>query len=247
MNAPSGRPPRVVVVTGARGGIGGAITERFRAGGDRVIAVARPRVAAEGAPVPVGPPGVHWVEADVATAEANRAIVAAAVAVAGRIDVLVCNAGRYSSGALAGVDDEEWSSALRTNLDSAFYLLREADPYLVRGSAVVVVASVAAHRGSAGHSAYAAAKAGQVSLVRSLAAELGPRGVRVNAVSPGVITTPMSAGLVAQSGPAILASIPLGRFGEPDDVAGCVEFLASDRAAYVTGQVVHVNGGAHPG
>jgi 3-oxoacyl-[acyl-carrier protein] reductase len=194
------------------------------------------------AAAPLNGVGVTVVEADVSTSIGNEAIVAAA-AESGHIDVVVCNAGTYSSAPLPELDDGEWRRTLENNLDSTFYLLRAALPHLVRGSRIVMITSVAAHRGSAGHSAYAAAKAAQVSLTRSLASELAPKGIRVNAVSPGVIITPMSVDLISESGASILPTIPLGRYGTPEDVAASVEFLASAGADFITGQVLHVNGG----
>jgi 3-oxoacyl-[acyl-carrier protein] reductase len=141
--------------------------------------------------------------------------------------------------------DAAWRACLAVNLDGTMALCRAAVPHMGEGGAIVTLASIAGHRGSAGHAHYAAAKGGVLAFTRSLAAELSPRGIRANAVSPGLIDTPMIAAMMAERGPSLVAQTPLRRLGTAAEVAGAVLFLASDLASFVTGETLHVNGGLY--
>jgi len=154
-------------------------------------------------------------------------------------------AGGTRDALLSKMTDEEWRTVLSTNLDSAFFLLRSAAPALRRagGGAVVLVSSINAERGKAGQANYAASKAGLHALARTAARELGRYGIRVNAVAPGWIDTPMTAGLSTELRERALGETVLGRLGRPEDVAGVVLFLCSGLARHVTGQVLRVDGG----
>ena len=181
--------------------------------------------------------------ADVSAAAGNEQIVAAAADRYGRVDDVVLAAGIYPEGPLLETSDEEWRRTLAVNLDSAFYLLRAVQPHLDRRGSIVALTSIAGARGSKNHAAYAATKGALLSLVRSMAWELTP--ARVNAVAPGVIETTMTDGLRAQRSEPLLQQTPLGRFGTAEEVAGVIAFLCSPAASFITGEVIHVNGGLH--
>jgi 3-oxoacyl-[acyl-carrier protein] reductase len=163
----------------------------------------------------------------------------------GPLDALVMNAGANFDALAVRMSAEDWNEALRVNLTSAFFLSRAALRGMLRRRAgtIVAVSSIVALSGNAGQANYAAAKAGLIGLVRTLARETGPRGIRANAVVPGYIETDMTARLEERQQEAILGMTPLGRLGRPDDVAGVVAFLCSPAAAYITGALIPVDGG----
>lgn len=239
------RTPSVTVITGAAGAIGAATARELAARGDVLVLsdrsadalepLARELVAA-GADVTVVP-------ADVSGAAGNEEIVHAAVERYGRVEGVVLAAGIYPEGPLTQTIDEDWRRTLAVNLDSAFYLLRAVAPHLRPAASIVALTSIAGARGSKNHAAYAATKGGLLSLVRSMAWELAP--ARVNAVAPGVIETTMTQGLRETTAPGLLQQSPLGRFGTAEEVAGVIAFLSSPAAGFVTGEVIHVNGGLH--
>jgi 3-oxoacyl-[acyl-carrier protein] reductase len=236
---------RVLVLTGAAGGIGAAVARAFHRAGARLVLADR---TAPGALAhALDPTGAQVLAAacDVTDSAAIDALVAAAMARFGRIDVVVPGAGIYPDATLAAMTDAAWRACLAVNLDGTMALCRAAVPYMGEGGAIVTLASIAGHRGSAGHAHYAAAKGAVLAFTRSLAAELSPRGIRANAVSPGLIDTPMIAAMMAERGPGLVAQTPLRRLGTPDEVAGAVLFLASDLASFVTGETLHVNGGLY--
>ncbi len=165
----------------------------------------------------------------------------------GRLDVLVNNAGVAIDGLVMRLKDEDWDKTLDTNLKGAFALIRAASRPMMKqkGGAIVNLTSVVGEMGNAGQAAYAASKAGLIGLTKSVARELASRNIRVNAVSPGFIDTDMTARLPEEAKKKMLDAVPMSRLGSADDVANAVVFLASDEAAYITGEVLKVNGGMY--
>ena len=232
---------RRALVTGGSGAIGAAICRALAAGGLEVIVHANTRlqearrIAAE-----IGSP--HAIAFDVSDRAAARAALEALVE-AGAIQVVVNNAGIHDDAAFPAMRAEQWEDVLAVSLNGFFNVTQPLVMPMVRTrwGRIVTLTSVAADLGNRGQVNYAAAKGGLCAASRSLARELGPRGITVNCVSPGLIDTPMSAGAFEPA--AIERMIPLQRMGSPEDVAAAVAFLASDAAGYITGQVVPVNGG----
>jgi 3-oxoacyl-[acyl-carrier protein] reductase len=181
------------------------------------------------------------VQADVADADAARALVEDA----GDLDILVNNAGLTRDGLLARMSDDDWRQVIDTNLASVFYTCRAAARGMMkrRAGAIVNVSSIVGVRGNWGQTNYAASKAGIIGFTKSLAKELGSRNVRANVVAPGYVRTQLTDALPEEATATMLANTPLGRLGEPEDVAGTVRFLCSDEAAFITGEVVLVDGG----
>ena len=230
------------VVTGAGNGIGRAVAERLAAGGADVVVVDVDSAAAEAVAAAVGG---RAVACDV-TDEAAVAALAAAVGRAGPIDILVNNAGIWRSHTLAESTVDEVDAVLRVNVVGSWLVTRALlDTFGPGGGAIVNLTSVLAELGGVGRGIYPASKAALVALTKQMAAEYAPRGIRVNAVGPGLVLTDGTAGEFADPGlrATIGASLPLGRLGEPGDVASAVAFLSSPQAAYITGQVLYVDGG----
>ena len=226
---------KVAVVTGAAGGIGRAVVEQLAAAGAEIAAV-----DLKAGDLATG----HSIACDVADATAVEALVAEVGERWGRLDLLVHCAGVTDDRVLWKLDDEAWRRVLAVNLDSAFYLLKHGTGLLRDGGgSVVLVSSINGERGKFGQANYAASKAGVVGLMRTAARELGRFGVRVNAVAPGFIRTPMTGGLPGEIVERAREETVLGRLGEPEDVAGAILFLCSPLARHVTGQVLRVDGG----
>jgi 3-oxoacyl-[acyl-carrier protein] reductase len=185
--------------------------------------------------------GAEAAQADVSDAEQARALVESA----GELDVVVNNAGVTRDGLIARMPDGDWDSVLETNLGGTFYTCRAAARGMMRRrrGSIVNVTSIVGLRGNAGQTNYAAAKAGIIGLTKSLARELGPRGVRVNAVAPGYVETRLTDVLPEELRAGMLANTPLGRLGTPEEIARAVRFLCSDDASFITGEVLLVDGG----
>jgi 3-oxoacyl-[acyl-carrier protein] reductase len=229
-------PSRVVLVTGGSKGIGQGIAVRLTQAGHRVAATYR------SGDVPQGVVGVQCDVTDPSQVEAAFAQVESAL---GNVEVLVANAGITRDTLLMRMSDEDWDQVIATNLTGAFRVARRAARPMIRGrfGRIVFISSVVGQMGSAGQVNYAASKSGLVGMARSLARELGSRGITANVVAPGFVETDMTAELGEDLVKKYAEQIPLGRLGSVDDIAGTVEFLASDAAGYITGAVIPVDGG----
>jgi 3-oxoacyl-[acyl-carrier protein] reductase len=227
---------RVVLVTGGSKGIGRGIAQRLHAAGHRVAATYR------SGDVPTGVLGVQCDITDAAQVEAAYAEIEAAL---GPVEVLVANAGITRDTLLMRMSDDDWSSVIDTNLTGSFRVAKRATRAMMRGrfGRMIFISSVVGQLGSAGQVNYSASKAGLVGLARSLARELGSRGVTANVVAPGFIETDMTAVLSDELVKKYTDQIPLGRLGAVDDIAATIEFLASDAAGYITGALIPVDGG----
>ena len=239
---------KTALVTGASRGIGRAIALCLAAEGARVaINYAGNVRAAEEVKTAIEAAGGTAIlcQADIADSAAVEAMVANVVKEFGTIDILVNNAGITRDTLLMRMKDEDFAKVLDTNLKGVFYCTKAVSKLMMkkRSGRIVNMASVVGLVGNAGQTNYAAAKAGVIGFSKSAAKELASRGITVNVVAPGFIGTDMTAGLPESVKEKMLTDIPLGRMGEPEDVASAVLFLASDQASYITGQVVNVDGG----
>lgn len=239
---------KTALVTGASRGIGRAIALCLAAEGARVaINYAGNVKAAEEVKAAIEAAGgtASLCQADIADSAAVEAMVANVVKEFGTIDILVNNAGITRDTLLMRMKDEDFAKVLDTNLKGVFYCTKAVSKLMMkkRSGRIVNMASVVGLVGNAGQTNYAAAKAGVIGFSKSAAKELASRGITVNVVAPGFIGTDMTAGLPESVKEKMLTDIPLGRMGEPEDVASAVLFLASDQASYITGQVVNVDGG----
>ena len=239
---------RVAVVTGASRGIGRAVALELAATGARVLAGARDQhadvVAAE---ITAVGGTAHAVSVDVMDAASVRHMIGTALDRFGRVDILVNNAGIARDQLLVRMKRDEWDAVLATNLTAAFTCAQAAlRPMLKqRFGRIINISSVVGQMGNAGQANYAASKAGVIGMTKSLAREVASRGITVNVVAPGMIDTGMTRAVMQASREAWASKIPLGRLGTSEEVAAAVGFLASDKAAYITGQVVGVNGGLY--
>ena len=239
---------KVALVTGGSRGIGLAVAQALSAAGAAVALCARHEDAAKAAAAQLEAAG--WSALGLATdvgsaADADR-LIAACLDRFGRLDILVNNAGITRDGLVMRMSDADWAEVLQTNLTGAFYCARAALKPLLKqkqGGRIISIGSVVASMGNAGQANYVAAKAGLLGFTRALAKEVASRAVTVNLVAPGFIETDMTAGLPDAVKEAYRTQIPLGRFGTAAEVASLVAFLASEAGAYITGQVIHINGG----
>jgi NAD(P)-dependent dehydrogenase (short-subunit alcohol dehydrogenase family) len=236
---------RVAIVTGAASGIGAAVARALAAQGATVVAVDRDGDGASAVVASLGAGPAFAVGADV-TDESDLDTLFATVATrCGRLDILVNSAGVFERHPFTEIPLERWERVLAVNLTAPMRLAQRAVRAMDAGGAIVNISSIAAGFGAAGSAAYCASKGGLEALTRAMAVELAPAGVRVNAVAPHAIETPMTAGLHGtELGAVALAGIPTGRFGAADEVAAAVAFLAGPHAGFVTGATVAVNGGA---
>lgn len=238
-------PARAALVTGASKGIGAAVAKRLAQDGFDVVvhhntdAAGAKRTAAA---VTKAGRRAAIVRADLGEPDGPKQLAEAAVAAFPRLQAVVHNAGFYDRRGFADLDEDAWRATLAVDLEAPVHLTRRLLPRLAHGASLVFVSSIVAFRGSSHGTAYAAAKSGLVGLSRTLARELAPK-VRVNAVAPGYIDTAILASDTPARRRARAAEVPLGRVGSPEDVAGTVSFLAGPDSAYVTGTVLHVNGG----
>jgi 3-oxoacyl-[acyl-carrier protein] reductase len=230
---------KTALVTGASRGIGKAIAvELASAGADVVVGYNSGRDEAEAVAEEIGG---RAVQADVSASDEARALVEEA----GELDILVNNAGLTRDGVLARMTDEDWQAVIDTNLASVFYTCRAASRGMMRkrSGAIVNLSSIVGVHGNWGQTNYGASKAGIIGFTKSLARELGSRNVRANVVAPGYVRTRLTDVLPEEATQTMLANTPLGRLGDPDDVAHAVRFLCSDEAAFITGEVMLVDGG----
>jgi 3-oxoacyl-[acyl-carrier protein] reductase len=232
------------LVTGASGGIGGAIARALHGQG---AAVGLSGTRAEALEALAGELGerAHVLPCNLSDPAACAALPGQAEAALGGLDILVNNAGLTRDSLAVRLKDEDWDLVLEVNLSAAFRLIRASLRGMMkrRWGRIVGITSVVGVTGNPGQANYAASKAGMIGMSKSLAQEVASRGITVNSVAPGFIETAMTDGLGEPQREKLLGAIPAGRLGSPEDVAACVAYLASDEAAYVTGQTLHVNGG----
>jgi 3-oxoacyl-[acyl-carrier protein] reductase len=230
---------KTALVTGASRGIGRAIAKELADAGASVVIGYRTGV--EEAERLAGELGARAVQADVSSPEDAKRLVEEA----GDVDILVNNAGVTRDGVLARMSDDDWHMVLETNLSSVFYTCRAVTRPMMkkRAGAIVNISSIVGVHGNWGQTNYGASKAGIIGFTKSLARELGSRGVRANVVAPGYVKSQLTDVIPEEARETMLANTPLGRLGDPEDVAGAVRFLCSDEASFITGEVLLVDGG----
>ena len=237
----------IALVTGASRGIGAAIADELAAAGAMVIGTATSASGAEAIGTRLAAHGGHGRILDVTQGDAVEALVGAIAADFGSVSILVNNAGITRDNLLLRMKEDEWQAILDTNLSSVYRTSKAVLRGMMkaRHGRIVSIASVIGSTGNPGQANYAAAKAGIIAFSKSLAREVGSRGVTVNVVSPGFIDTDMTRALPESARESLLGQIALGRLGEPADIARAVAFLAGPSAAYITGETLHVNGGMY--
>jgi 3-oxoacyl-[acyl-carrier protein] reductase len=241
-------PSPVSIVTGAGRGIGEAIALRLARDGSRVACVSRTEANAAKTAQAINaatPDSARPYSVDVADRKAVATLCQTILADFGRVDILVNNAGLTRDGLAMRMSEEDWDLVLDTNLKGAFNFIQGVMRPMVkqRAGRIINIASVAGLMGNAGQANYSASKAGLIGLTKTLARELASRNITVNAVAPGFINTDMTTILPDNVKTAVLSQIPLGRFGDPEDIAAAVAFLAAPEAHYITGQTLTVDGG----
>lgn len=227
---------RIVLVTGGNRGIGLAIARKFQAAGDTVIVTSR-----SGEPIE----GLAVVKCDVSNTESVEAAFSQIEEKYGQVEVAVANAGITRDGLIVRMSDQDIEEVINTNLYGAIRVARRAAKTMMkaRSGRLIFISSVVGLMGSAGQVNYAASKSGLVGAARSLARELGSRGVTANVIAPGFVDTDMTAELSEERRKEIVANVPLGRYASPDEIAEVVKFMASPEAGYITGAVIPVDGG----
>jgi 3-oxoacyl-[acyl-carrier protein] reductase len=237
---------KVVMVTGGAAGIGRVTAENFAKEGARVAICDVNPQAGKDALKALGS-AASFEQVDVSSSSAVSGWVKTVVERYGQIDVLVNNAGITRDGLIMRMKEADWDAVINVNLKSAFNCIKAVSAIMLkqRSGRIINLASVVGVMGNPGQANYVASKAGMIGLTKTVAKELGSRGITVNAVAPGFIETDMTAVLSDKAKEAMLSMIPLQRAGTPQDVADAITFLASDSAAYITGQVIHVTGGMY--
>jgi 3-oxoacyl-[acyl-carrier protein] reductase len=239
---------KVALVTGASRGIGRAVAVALAKAGAKVVVNYAGNVAAAQDTIneitALGGEAIS-IQADVAQAESVDALLKQTLEAYGRVDILVNNAGITRDNLLLRMKEDDWDAVMNTNLKGVFHCTKQVSRVMIKQKSgkIINMTSVVGVMGNAGQANYAAAKAGVIGFTKSMAKELASRGITVNAVAPGFITTDMTAGLPDQVKSEMANSIPLARMGKPEEVAAAVLFLASDSADYITGQTLHVDGG----
>ena len=231
---------KVVLITGATGGIGGAIAQQMKSAGATVVVTGRNLEK-----LSAFDDSFIKIQSDLSVDGAAEKLINDTIEKAGRIDVLINNAGITADTLMMRMSDEQFDNVINTNLRATFQLCRAAIMPMMkqRFGRIINMASIVGVVGGAGQTNYAASKGGIIALTKSIAAEVGARGITANAIAPGFIKTPMTDVLSDELKQKYLEQIPAGRFGEPIDVANACVFLASDAASYINGQTIHVNGG----
>ena len=231
---------KVVLITGATGGIGGAIAQQMKAAGATVVVTGRDEKKLAGFD-----DSFIKIAADLSVDGAAEKLINDTIERAGRIDVLINNAGITADTLMMRMSDEQFDNVLNTNLRATFKLCRACLMPMMkqRAGRIINMASIVGVVGGAGQANYAASKGAIIAMTKSIAAEVASRGITANAIAPGFIKTPMTDVLPEELKKKYLEQIPAGRFGEPVDIANACVFLASDAASYINGQTIHVNGG----
>lgn len=235
---------KTALVTGASGGIGAAIAKTLHGQGAHLVLSGTREAVLEALAAELGD-RTSIAAANLGDAESVDGLVGRAETVTGQLDILVANAGITKDGLLMRMKDEDWDQVLRINLESYFRLSRAAMRGMMkrRFGRIIGITSVVGVMGNPGQTNYAASKAGMIGFSKALAQEVATRGITVNCVAPGFIESPMTDGLTEGQKTQILSTIPAGRLGRGDEIAAACAYLASDEAAYMTGQTLHVNGG----
>lgn len=235
---------KFALVTGATGGIGGAVAKALHAQGATVGISGTRRETLESLAGELGG-RVHVLPANLSDAQSVEGLIPAAEAAMGQVDILVNNAGVTRDNIFMRMKDEEWETVLRVNLEGAFRLSRSVIKGMMkrRWGRIISVTSVIGTTGNAGQANYAASKAGLIGMSKSIAQEVASRNITVNCIAPGFIATPMTDFLNDKQREGILAKVPMARLGTPEDIASAAVYLASEEAAYLTGQTLHINGG----
>jgi 3-oxoacyl-[acyl-carrier protein] reductase len=240
---------RIAFITGASRGIGRACATHLAAAGYRVVLAARNVGLLEevASAIRTGDGAAYVIEIDLASQDSIKGAFAKAAKDFGSASILVNNAGITRDGLSMRMKREDWDAVLNTNLSGAFFCCQQVMPAMMkeRWGRIINIASVVGQMGNAGQANYVAAKAGLIGLTKTLAQELGSRNITVNCVTPGFVETDMTAVLAAEVKEKMLAGVPLKRFGQPEDIAAAVKFLAGEEAGYVTGAVLNVNGGLY--
>jgi 3-oxoacyl-[acyl-carrier protein] reductase len=238
---------KVALITGANGGIPRATAALFRRLGAHLVLTDLDRDALDAfaADLPAAQQRIVTARVEVTDAAEVAAALDTTQREFGGLDILVTGAGLYLEREVAAMTDAEWRRTIGVNLDGVFHACRAAMPLLRKGGSIVNIASMAGHRGSVRHAHYAACKAAVLGFTRSIVHELAPRGIRANCVSPGIIATAMTEEIIMANGAALIAATPMKRFGTPEEVASVIAFLASEAAAFVTGETIHINGGIY--